>query len=571
MRVVRLLVPMVFAAGLTGTATAQLRSNRPQRPTQNLPRLMTANPYAANSADSAAAVRVGEGMRKRMEDVAGRWFQIITRDQMNEALLQYAYPADAVLPPTVARTLASQLQARFIVTSTLARTEGGRYAVQVRAIGMNDRAGYSASLTQAPNTTPEDFGKAAADALTGNFRALDDAKKCWETQTAKPADAVASAAKALRDQPNQGLAEFCLGEISAARKAPRDTIVAHFKAATVGDPQALEAWSKLAGEYVAANDSANTVKVYQEMLRVAPTNQPLREQAFRLFLNYGQPQAAKVVAEEGLAIDASNAELWDLKSNACLFLEDFTCAVDALEKAFDVDSARADSAFYNKISVAAAQRPDTVRLLKWAQRAIRKYPSNATLLEHLVTAYSVAGPVDSSISAVKRLYAVDSSDMRPALKVIQQLAAEKRWAEVDELGAYVERLGDAEMKQNYALLLVNGALAKLQQQDSQDLEGAAVMSRKAVALSVPGGRVALNANYILGLATVLQLPKLDQPIMDAKSCEMAQKSQRLRDEAETAITIGAPAIQDTNAVQRYLQIATGFKPRIESQVKAFCK
>ena len=571
MRVVRLLLPMLFAASLTGTATAQLRSNRPNRPTQNLPRLMTANPYAANSADSAAAVRVGEGMRKRMEDIAGRWFTVITRDQMNEALLQYAYPADAVLPPGVARTLATQLQARFLVTSTLSRTEGGRYAVQVRAIGMNDRAGYTALLTQAPNTSPEDFGKAAADALGNNFKALEDAKKCWDTQTVKPAEAVASAGKALRDQPNQGLAEFCLGEISSARKAPRDTVIAHFKAATTGDPQALEAWSKLAGEYVAANDSANTVKVYQEMLRVAPTNQPLREQAFRLFLNYGQPQAAKQVAEEGLAIDNSNAELWDLKSNACLFLEDFTCAVDALEQAFAVDSARADSLFYNKISVAATQRPDTARLLKWAQRGARKYPNSATMLDHLVTAYSYAGPVDSSIASVKRLYAVDSSDMRPALKVIQQLAAEKRWPEVEEMGAYVERLGDAEMKQNYALLLVNGALAKLQQADNQDLEGAADMARKAVGLSVPGGRVALNANYILGLATVLQLPKLDQPIMDAKSCEMAQKSQKLRDEAESAITIGAPAIQDTNAVQRYLQIAQGFKPRIESQVKAFCK
>jgi tetratricopeptide (TPR) repeat protein len=571
MRVVRLFLPILFAAALTGSATAQLRSNRPNRPTQNLPRLMTANPYAANSADSAAAVRVGEGMRKRMEDVAGKWFTIITRDQMNEALLQYAYPADAVLPPTVARTLATQLQARFIITSTLSRTEGGRYSVQVRAIGMNDRAGYTASLTQAPNTSPEDFGKTAADALSANFKALEDAKKCWDTQVTKPADAIASAGKALKDQPNHGLAEYCLAEIASTRKAPRDTLIAHYKNATVGDPLSLEAWSKLKDEYVAANDTGNVIKTYQEMLRVAPTNQQLRDQAFRVFLQYGQPQAARQVAEEGLAMDASNAELWDLKSNACLFLEDFTCAVDALEQAFAVDSARADSMFYNKISVAATQRPDTARLLKWAQRGAKKYPNSATMLDHLVTAYSYAGPVDSSITSVKRLYAVDSSDMRPALKVIQQLAAEKRWTEVEDLGQYVERLGDAEMKQNYALLLVNGALAKLQQPDSQDLEGSAAMARKAVGLSVPGGRVALNANYILGLATVLQLPKLDQPIMDAKSCEMAQKSQALRDEAENAITIGAPAIQDTNAVQRYLQIAQGFKPRIESQVKAFCK
>lgn len=569
MPVARSLLPFLLAAMATSPVAAQLRSNRPVQRPQNLPRLMVSNPYAANSADSAAAVRVGEGMRKRLEDVAGRAFTIITREQMNEALLQYAYPADAVLPPTVARTLATQLQARFVVTSSLSRTEGGRYAVQVRAIGMNDRAGYTATVTQAPNQAPEDFGKAAADALSGSFKALEDAKKCWDNQTAKPQDAVSAAQKALRDQPNHGLAEYCLGEIAQARNAPRQEVIAHYQNAVKGDPQALEAWSKLAQEYVAANDSANTVKVYQEMLRVAPTNQPLREQAFRLFLNYGQPQAAKEVAEEGLAIDSSNAELWDLKSNACLFLEDFSCAVDALEKAFAVDSARADSAFFNKISVAAAQRPDTVRLLKWASRGAAKYPGSATMLDHLVTAYSVAGPSDSTIAAVQRLYAIDSSDMRPALKAIQQLAGENRLDDAAPLGAYVERLGDAEAKQNYALLLVNSALKKLQQTDNQDLVAASAEARKAVMLSVPGGRVAANANYILGLASVLQLPKNDPIIMEEKSCDLARQSQALRDEAETALNAGSSV--DPQAAGRYLQLATGYKARIESQVKAYCK
>jgi tetratricopeptide (TPR) repeat protein len=562
-----LLITMVAVSPLAG----QLRSNRPVQKPANLPRLMVANPYAANSADSAAAVRVGDGMRKRMEDVAGKWYTIITREQMNEALLQYAYPADAVLPPGVARTLATQLQARFLVSSAMARTEGGRYAVQVRAVGMNDRAGYSSTLTQVANQTPEDFGKTAADALAGSFRALEDAKKCWDTQSAKPQDAVASAQKALKAQPNHGLAEYCLGQVALARKAPRTEVIQHYQNSVKGDPQALEAWAKLAQEYVQANDSANTVKVYQEMLRVAPTNQPLREQAFRLFLNYGHPQAAKQVAEEGLAIDPSNAELWDLKSNACLFLEDFICAVDALEQAFAVDSVRADSAFYNKISVAAAQRPDTARLLKWATRGNAKYPGNATLLEHLVTAYSVSGPADSTLAVVQRLYAIDSSDMRPALKAIQQLAAEKRLKDAEPLGAYVERLGDAEAKQNYALLLVNGALQLLQQPANQDLETAAVMARKAVQLSVPGGRVATNANYILGLATVLQLPKFDPQIMAEKSCDLAKQSQALRDEAETALNAGASAAQDQEAVMRYKQLATGYKARIESQVKAYCK
>jgi tetratricopeptide (TPR) repeat protein len=570
MLVVRPTLSLLFAAVAVTPVAAQLRSNRPTRPVQNLPRLMVANPYAANSADSAAAVRAGEGMRKRMEEVAGRWFTIITREQMNEALLQYAYPADAVLPPAVARTLASQLQARFLVTSALARAEGGRYAVQVRAIGMNDRAGYQSTLTQSANQSPEDFGKAAADALSGSFKALEDAKKCWDNQTAKPQDAVAAAQKAIKDQPNHGLAEYCLGEIAAARKAPKEEVLAHYQNAVKGDPQALEAWSKLAEAYVAANDSTNTVKVYQEMLRVAPTNQPLREQAFRLFLNYGRPEAAKQVAEEGLAIDPTNAELWDLKSNACLFLEDFTCAVDALEKAFDVDSARADSLFYNKISVAAAQRPDTARLLKWAVRGTAKYPNSATMLEHLVSAYSVSGPSDSTLVAVQRLYAIDSSNMKPALKAIQQLAAEKRLNDAEPLGAFVERLGDAEEKQNYALLLVNAALQELQKTDSQDLEAAATMARKGVQLSVPGGRTAVNAHYILGLATVLQLPKLDPMIMEGKSCELAQKSKALRDEAEASLEAGKDAAPP-ETVARYMQLAQGYKARIESQIKAYCK
>jgi tetratricopeptide (TPR) repeat protein len=240
----------------------------------------------------------------------------------------------------------------------------------------------------------------------------------------------------------------------------------------------------LKDEYVAANDTGNVIKTYQEMLRVAPTNQQLRDQAFRVFLQMGKPEAAKVVAEEGLAIDPSNAELWDLKSNACLFLEDFTCAVDALEQAFSVDSARADSLFYNKISVAATQRPDTARLLKWAQRGSKKYPNSATMLDHLVTAYSYAGPVDSSISAVKRLYAVDSSDMRPASRWCSS-SRRKNGGRTSTHGRLRRtprrRRNEAELR----LLLVNGALAKLQQPDNQDLEGSAEMARKAVALSVP--------------------------------------------------------------------------------------
>jgi tetratricopeptide (TPR) repeat protein len=575
MRVARsaLLLTLSFAAVVP--ASAQLRSSRPQQARRNLPRLMVANPYAPNSADSAAAVRVGDGMRQRMDGLASRWFVTITRNQMNEALLQYAYPADAVLAPMVSRTLATQLQARFLVSSTLARTEGGRYSVQVRAIGLNDKAGYTTTLTQQPAQTLEDFGKAAANTMEGAFKALEDAKKCWELQGTKPDDAVKAAESALRDQPGHGLAEYCIGEIAAARKAPGDSLIAAYERATKGDPLSLEAWSKLAIEYQQKGDSAGTVRVFQEMLRVAPTNQPLREQAFRLFITYGKPEAAKQVAEEGLALDPSNADLWDLKSNACLFLEDFPCAVDALEQVFSVDSAKADTSYYNKISVAASQKPDTVRLLKWARQGSSKFPSNATLLGHLANAYSVAGPLDSAVAVTTRLMAADSTDLTPALRTVQALVTAKRPADAYALGGYVERLGGADEKQNYALILINGALPLLQQ-EGQNLPVAAEMARKAVGLSVPGGRVAVNGNYVMGLADALQLPQLDGPIMEAgkatdkaEACRLTRGSEAILQEAAAALTAGQSVNPD--AVAQYMRIVDGFRPRVESQLKAFCK
>ena len=79
----------------------------------------------------------------------------------------------------------------------------------------------------------------------------------------------------------------------------------------------------------------------------------------------------------------------------------------------------------------------------------------------------------------------------------------------------------------------------------------------------------MNANYVLGLATALQLPQLDQPIMDGKSCELAQQSQALLEEAGAALQAGESA--NPTATAQYMKLVDGFRPRIESQIKAFCK
>jgi hypothetical protein len=580
------------------------------------PRLMVANPFAFAPADSAPAVKLGTASREEMKAVAGRNFNVVEQSQMNDALKQYGYPVDAILSPQLATTLAKNIQARVLMTGTLARGAGGRTSVTARLTGVNDDAGYVVTLTQAPGQSLEDFGKKLTRSLAPAVKSLPDAKACVDQQTSKPDKAADAANKALKALPNNGLAEFCLAQIAKSQKKPAE-VVKHLQAAVKGDPLSLPAWTALAEQYQAANDTANTLVAFKQMLRVAPTNQALRERLFKYFLASGHPETARDVADEGLKIDPYNADLYDLKSNACLFLSDFKCAVDALETMYATDSTKADTLFFSKISVAAQEGGDATRLVKWSQMGTRKYPDNRTLLGYLNTGYALAGPTDSVISVTNRIIAKDTTEtgVEAALAAAKALILPPEQASADtssRAGAqrtsagvkpdsagvkrdstavkrdpvrvdttaftprskeavpfleFVIKHGDAQRKEQAAALLYAAATPLLQ--EPQDLEGAAELLRMAVQASNPTGKVYPAANYLLGLATLFQVPKIDPLAEKQKSCDLARQEQALLATSDSALTAGRPA--NPGAVEKNLKIIQQYKPRIASMLKAYCK
>jgi len=561
----------------------------------NAPRLMVANPFAFASADSANAVRIGSAARQQMKDIAGRNYTVVEQTQMNDALKQYGYPIDAILTPPLATTLAKNIQARVLMTGTLARGGGGRTVVTARLAGVNDDAGNVVTLAQGQGQSLDDFGKKLAQALAPAVKALPDAKACIDQRTSKPDKAAAAASKATKALPNHGLAELCLAQIAMDKKAPRGEVVKHLQAAVKGDPLSLPAWTALATQYQQANDTANTLVAFKQMLRVAPTNQKLREELFKYFLQSGHPETAREVADEGLKLDPYNADLYDLKSNACLFLSDFKCAVDALETMYATDSTKADTLFFTKISAAAAEgeKPDTVRLLKWTQVGTRKYPDNMTLLGYLNRAYSLAGPVDSVVSVTNRIIAKDTTAVVPALEAAKALITPPTHqgsaptasttgagtstprdtvprGRVKEALPFLEfaiKHGDAQAKENAAALLYTGAAPLLQ--EPQDLQGAAELLRVAVQAANPTGKVYPAANYLLGLATLFQMPAKDKEAEKGKSCDLAREEQGLLLAADSALTAGRPV--NPEVVDKNLGIINKYKPRVASMLKAYCK
>ena len=573
MRFHPLLLAGVFAALLAAPGEAQLRSSRPTQPVVNLPRLMVANPHSFSAQDSSAAVRIGAGMRDRIERNADKWYKTVQRAQMNEALLQYAYPVDAVLPPMVAQQLAASLSARTMVLSTILKSEGGRYTLESRLVGTSDDAGHVVRVTQAPNQSFEDFGARAADSLNGAFKALEDARACERLRQTNPEKATESALKALRNQPNDGLAEWCLAQIAKAKKAPVDSVIAHLKSAAKGDPLSLKVWADLAVQYQAKADSTATIETFKQMLRVAPTNEALRKEAFQLFQRYGHPDAAEDVAREGLKLDDKNTEFWDLLYGACIVQgtpEKNKCAIEAMEQVYAIDTTKADTTFFIKVTLAASQPPpDTARFRKWAQLGVAKYPTNGSLLAQLASAYSLAGPVDSAVSVTKRLMAVDSSDVTPVLKVAKTLAdtSVKRPRDALALAPYIERLGSPEDKRNMAVILATGALPLLQ--PPADWAQAAEIAREAIKLAPPNSQTQQFGNFILGLAAFQMVADMDKEATSTKSCPMARQMKSLLDEAGPALLAGK-SINEATVAPR-LSSMDQFNAHVNSLIKAYCK
>ncbi|HEU4698063.1 MAG TPA: hypothetical protein VFS40_02710 [Gemmatimonadales bacterium] len=582
MSVTRVLALGVFGALVTAPLAAQgiprraaINPGRAAAPTQ---RMLVANPYPSSSADSVLAVRIGSGLRTRLDKLGGNDINVLADTTMNRALKEFGYPADALLSPLLARQLALNLASRLVVTSTLSRGEAGNRVLTARLAGANDDAGQVVQAPMQPNQDPVAFGNSVGEQFGPVLKALPDARTCVETREKDPKKAREAAEKALKTVPNYGLAEYCLARIAMDQKAPQQQIVQHLQNATKGDPLSLPAWSQLAAQYEQAHDTAQVLAAYQQILRVAPGDAKLRETIFRYFLQTGKPELAKNVADEGLKLDPFNADMYDLKSNACLFLSDFTCAVQALEQAYTVDSTRADTLFFAKIQVAAEQRladtmpkptaQDTATFVKWAKTGAQKFPNNLTLLNALNRAYAYTGQVDSTLAVSRRILTLDSTSVGPAIATVTALVGANRLAEAQPFIQRVEQKGDQNDKERLAVVFLNAARPKLQQ-PTQDFKAAADLSRQAVALSDPNGRLYPQANLLLGYGALFQAATGDEQVAKSKSCQGARTEQQLIDEAEKAFTIAKAANPDAAAKQ--LETIGKFKPRAAALVKAFCR
>ena len=178
MRLAHLVAMSILAGAGSTRAVAQIPAGGGTRTVQNLPRLMVSNPYVFQTSDSAVSVQIGTAVRLRMDRVSNNVYTVISREDMNKALREYTYPPDAILLPQVQRTFALSVSARVLLSSTLARNEGGRLTITARLAGLNDDAGTVVTASQQQGQSLEAFGNAMADGFQPTVKAAKDAKAC---------------------------------------------------------------------------------------------------------------------------------------------------------------------------------------------------------------------------------------------------------------------------------------------------------------------------------------------------------------------------------------------------------
>jgi len=508
------------------------------------PKVTVATPYPSNSADSASAVMVGYGLRDKLTRDLGSDWQVISVLDMNKNLANSGYPKDALLPADQARALAVLFGTRVLVTTSMSKGADNHFAANTRVIGISDDAGQVVKASQGPNQQLNDFGSKLADQLSVIFKAYNDAKACNDQQTTNQAKAIEAANKALKQVPNYGYAEYCLGEIAQKKDSASDEALGHFKNAAIGDPFSLKAVNQLAVIHFKRHDSTAVVADFQQMITIAPTNQPLAQRAIDVFRQFHRPDAAEQVVDAQMKLDPTNPDWPDLKGNSCAAQAagesdpvkakpKFDCAYSAFNQEYTLDPTRVDSLFFQKIIFVAQSGADS---MTWARRFVQKYPTSVTALEAEAQLFTSTGQTDSAIAIVNVLTRLDSTESKPVLVVTKSLVDAKHAEAALQFAPYFKKSSDETARNQYAGLLIIAADSASRQSPPDD-SLMAHLGRAVIDVKPQNKSLVEFANYFVVRALSDSLQGMSAAVRAQKSCDYVKRYDAVLAELEPALVV----------------------------------
>jgi len=546
-RRVALLAAVAAAALAPQSVSAQLA-----RRTSN-ERLLILQPIAGPSVDTGFARAAGDALRERMGTKFRLRLAVIAGATICEALEASGFENCQVPNPADnAPALARFLQATAYMIGWLNRT-GDSLELRMRFV---DAAGSGLSGWQttrvAGAATADDLARAVADGLDSFVRAAEFARECSERrQRGDGRGAIDRANRAFELYPNHPAAAMCLAFAFEVQQQPVDSIVAALRRAVAGDSLNGTAWEELGRRLRDKGDTVGALEAFWSQLRAEPTDGRLRVGVAAGLAAVGRHAEAMTVLDEGLAMNAGDLPMLQLKERVCLEGQLWACGLQALEAQYELDTTlAADTAFFGKTFGAAQSVPDTAAMVRWSARGVQLFPEYVAAWRARAATLKLVDQRDSAIAAYERILALDSSQVGSALAAAQYLLDSTlvidttvpldtaRLLMAERLLLFAgSRIADTATHMAIALLFYNPAerIARLQMKPhlpiaSRYLEHALSFDKR--------GQLTGPANFFLGLSLFFQVTDLDTRVRETKSCELVDEEIAMVARAKAALEAG---------------------------------
>ena len=565
---------MAIAAVVSaGPLEAQLA--RPRVASPDSPKLLVV-PMQRDNVDSVLSLLVADGMRERLRNNYLDRFNTITRQNLNENLVQSGFPTDVPLDGSTVRQLARFLNARLLIEGSMIRVPGDSMLIIARlqeAIGTQPQAVTAVSRTAIARTSSGTGGE-LVNRLVEGYRSFEDVQACRTAleQNNLPR-AEAKARDGLRDYPNNASAYLCLTSIREAQRAEQSVIMTMLDSAYRADTLNVITMRRIAAKYEAVNDTANLLVYLRRILRIDFRDNELRTRTAQLLVRRGETQAALEVVDEGLHQNPASVELLMLKGLAYGAASRWDSAAANLELVASIDSQRVDSLFMLRIVTFYRQVPDTANWMKWLRTGTEKSRSNPDNWFMLGNLRLVRGDTAGAVEAARGLLAAigESSEganrgyRARALYLLANTYAGRGEFDSALVFAVQSVAADSTLRPSVAGVYIRAGLRSY-----QDSTWSTAIERLQTGKQFATGRTVVTAAFYLGLSQVRLGVQLDQQAEGERNCDTARRLPDIWNEAEQNIIQGAAQNRDA-ANQLLSQTIPAYKQRAGQLVTNICR
>lgn len=570
----RAMTAVALTLGVASAPAALAAQSRAQAPNPDTPRLLVAV-FASN--DRASGVQTADAVRTRVSNVTNiKQLYVIPKNDITNYLESSGYRADSSLGATDLKELAKLLRADEILGGTVTRTATGM-RIEPRLMLARDPS-LAQPLPVVETGNASDAARQIERSLQDARKQLADNRACENHIRGREYDKAIGAARAgIAKYPNATIARLCLATAFQEQKAGPDSVLRVTDEIRRIDPKNSFALRLAYGAYKEKGQSENAIRALLNLLQLEPGNPTLQNTVIAELAQLGKPTVAIPLVDTLLMQNPGDPTLvrqkWLLQLAAGASdttparVEYFTQALTTGEQMVRIDTALADSSYYERQIGAASGIPDQPqRAVEFASRAVQRFPNNAYFWRLRAQSERRAGQLQQARESMSRALSINPR-LENANLFIAQLYIDMNQPD-SAVAIARSAIASGEDSKTWGAFLLSptqAAFKKAQEtKEVGDFQSALTLAQESDKLSQSE-----TAAFFIGVSAfsigIDALQKAQKP----KSCPLARAAQEML--LLTQINMPRGGRIDAGTAKTILDYVGTYAPAADQMVKQYCK